>query len=344
MLVHRPMRTVNPRSRPVLGPMSAAALLLWLSACASGGPSRPSTASESPLKADAAAAAAVTPVCGSTTPTSCDPPPPPPPEVIPTDTKRTPLPYGWHMPSATRRDPGVSWHTAGDIVRASDATSMVMSAAPVPAAFRPEQEPATLSGLLASSSEDPEPAPTAQTVALVAPSSEASSISALIEPKPSFSIAAPVTAERKEISVPADPARATEALVAYAAMATTLTSSKSPAAAAPVEAPTAKQTTPAAIIAAAPPADAPPVAEETLDRPEWIINVATFSSPEDAKRHVDQLTAAGFKATARQEIVRGRASYRVVIESLATEAAAQSALADLSTRHGFVSAWSMRKR
>ena len=342
MLVHRPLRTVLPTSHCVFGPTLAAALLL-LSACASDGPSRPSAASESPLKADAAAAAAVTPVCGSTTQPSCDPPPPPPPEVIPTDTKRTPLPYGWHMPSATRRfgDPGVSWRTAGDIVRASEASSMVMSAAPVPAAFRPEQQPATLSGLLAAPSEQEALAPTTQTVALVAPSSKGSSISALIEPTPSVSIAAPVNAQSKEISVPADTARATEALGAYAAMATSLTSSKAPAA---VAAPSAKPATPAEIIAAAaPPADAT-VVEETLDRPEWIINVATFSSPEDAKRHVDQLTAAGFKATARQETVRGRASYRVVIESLATEAAAQSALADLSTRHGFVSAWSMRKR
>lgn len=169
----------------------------------------------------------------------------------------------------------------------------------------------------------PEP-PTLQKVALVAPTAEPIVVPAT---------ASPATAEPAK-----DPAAA--ALVAYAALSTgsnlstTLSIPSVPTAAAE-PAPTATTTT----------TPAPAVAEEAaLDRPEWIINVATYSAADDAKRHVERLTANGFKATSRQETVRGRVSYRVVIESLPSEAAAQSALADLSTRTGNDAAWVMRKR
>lgn len=77
---------------------------------------------------------------------------------------------------------------------------------------------------------------------------------------------------------------------------------------------------------------------------EWIVNVATYVEPDMARHHAEQLIALGYQATVRPETVRGRSSYRVVIEGLPTEAAAQSAVADLGTRHGVRSAWAMRKR
>lgn len=89
------------------------------------------------------------------------------------------------------------------------------------------------------------------------------------------------------------------------------------------------------------PVVAPPPAS---DRAEWIVNVATYASPELAQQHAQQLVAQDFKATVRPETVRGRSSYRVVIEGIPSEAAAQSAVADLGTRWGVRSAWAMRKR
>jgi hypothetical protein len=77
---------------------------------------------------------------------------------------------------------------------------------------------------------------------------------------------------------------------------------------------------------------------------EWIVNVATYAAPELAQQHAQQLIAQNFQATVRDETVRGRSSYRVVIEGLGTEAAAQSAVADLGTKYGVRSAWAMRKR
>jgi hypothetical protein len=74
------------------------------------------------------------------------------------------------------------------------------------------------------------------------------------------------------------------------------------------------------------------------------VNVATYAAPEMAQQHAQQLIAQNFKANVRQETVRGRSSYRVVIEGLPTEAAAQAAVADLGTRWGVRSAWAMRKR
>ena len=115
---------------------------------------------------------------------------------------------------------------------------------------------------------------------------------------------------------------------------------------------TVTEPVPAAQVAYSPePTDAlPPAVEAPVappqegDRAEWIVNVATYASPELAQQHAQQLIAQNFKATVRPETVRGRSSYRVVIEGIPSEAAAQSAVADLGTRWGVRSAWAMRKR
>lgn len=80
------------------------------------------------------------------------------------------------------------------------------------------------------------------------------------------------------------------------------------------------------------------------DRAEWIVNVATYATPELAQQHAQLLVAENLDAAVRHEKVRGRSSYRVVIEGLPTEAAAQSAIADLGARYGVRSAWAMRKK
>ncbi|MCC2658658.1 MAG: hypothetical protein K0Q76_3766 [Panacagrimonas sp.] len=97
-----------------------------------------------------------------------------------------------------------------------------------------------------------------------------------------------------------------------------------------------------AAVAPAPIVEMPGAA--TGERAEWIVNVATYAAPESAQQHAQQLIAQNFDATVRHETVRGRSSYRVVIEGLTSEAAAQSAVADLGSKWGVRSAWAMRKR
>jgi cell division protein FtsN len=91
-------------------------------------------------------------------------------------------------------------------------------------------------------------------------------------------------------------------------------------------------------------APATPAAPDDVDRPEWIVNVATYADVDLARRHAQRLATEGFEAAVREEKVRGRSSYRVVIESLSTESAAQSALTHLADRDGERAAWVMRKR
>lgn len=85
---------------------------------------------------------------------------------------------------------------------------------------------------------------------------------------------------------------------------------------------------------------APPQATPPL---EWIINVETFPSLESAERQAEQLRSQNFLTDIRRETVRGRSSYRVVIEGLATEHAANSVLHMLVSRLGFRQAWVLRK-
>lgn len=100
----------------------------------------------------------------------------------------------------------------------------------------------------------------------------------------------------------------------------------------------------AAPVASAPVAELPGSNGSEGGGAEWIVNVATYAAPDLAQQHAQQLIAQNFNATVRHETVRGRSSYRVVIEGLNTEAAAQSAVADLGTKYGVRSAWAMRKR
>lgn len=347
MFVRRSLRFLVPSSSSSSSKLATAAFaaLLLVSGCAGDGGARPAAATEPAVAVSGASAtAAAAPncdavvadgaSCASTAEAS-------PPETTP----RGPAPYGWRLHRAPRRvggtPTGISWRTAGQSVNgitiasasSSDQqrTPMVMSAAPVPVSFQVESDgdAAPLAGLIPATATAPvaEPAtPAVQTVALVSPSTPA-------PPQESEATAVAATT--------ADPARASEALVAYASVATKpdpATANTTTMILSPTLSPSPSPSSPES--AAAAEQQAIPEAE----RPEWIINVATHANADDAKRHVDQLIAAGFKATARQETVRGRTSYRVVIERLPSETAAQSALADLNAKYGNGSAWSMRKR
>lgn len=86
-----------------------------------------------------------------------------------------------------------------------------------------------------------------------------------------------------------------------------------------------------------------PAGSEMQPHAEWIVNVAVHPTLESAQAQVQQLVAQGFNADVRQEMVRGRTSYRVVIEGIPTEVGAQAARADLESRFGLDSAWVLRK-
>ena len=325
MLVRHPMRSIFPTL------FVASPLALLLGACASDGPSRPDVASDLKPTVEAVEPAAPTSAPESKHGGEKDNPTTEVASALP------PAPYGWRLHRAPRRiGAGVSegsWRIAGDLgdLTVTDGMPIVVPAAPVSSSSRLEPLDA---------------APVAQTIALNAP---AASTRPLLDPAPS----AAVTEEAAAISMPADPGRASDALVAYAAAAKVAPVTKPttvvPAVAEPVAPTIAAPASPAAadvaaVTGAAAADAATPVEEEVIDRPEWIINVATHASYEDAQRHVEQLKSTGFMATVRQETVRGRASHRVVIESLPSEAAAKSALANLSKRYGIESAWVMRKR
>lgn len=301
MLVRHPLFVAMPLVLP----------LVLLGACASDGASRADVATEAPLPAERVepAAPAAPPESKQEDQDKDNPP-------VEFASAAPQAPYGWRLHRAPRRIGGGSegtWRIAGELSDMADGRPMVMPAAPT-----------TTSRL-----EPPDSAPVAQRVSLAAP---ATTTQPLLDPAPIGS----TSEEAAAISMPADPARASDALVAYAAAA-----KAAPAPKAAIADPAASG--PAADVAAAAAVE-PPVEPEVIDRPEWIINVAAHASMEDAQRHVEQLRSTGFKATVRQETVRGRASHRVVIESLPSEAAAKSALANLNKRYGIESAWVMRKR
>lgn len=77
---------------------------------------------------------------------------------------------------------------------------------------------------------------------------------------------------------------------------------------------------------------------------EWIVNVATHPSLEAAELQAAQLNQRNFRTSIRRETVRGRSSYRVVIEGLATEQAANTAVRTLGSEMGLRQAWVFRKR
>jgi hypothetical protein len=76
---------------------------------------------------------------------------------------------------------------------------------------------------------------------------------------------------------------------------------------------------------------------------EWIVNVQTYASSEAAEYVAAQLRERQILATVRPEIVRGRSSYRVVVEGLATEDDAKAVLRRVA-ENGARRAWILRKR
>jgi hypothetical protein len=76
---------------------------------------------------------------------------------------------------------------------------------------------------------------------------------------------------------------------------------------------------------------------------EWIINVETYASLESAEQQAAKLRAQNIQATIRNETVRGRSSYRVVVEGLATEIDAHAMRDRLVSTLGMRQAWVFRK-
>lgn len=88
------------------------------------------------------------------------------------------------------------------------------------------------------------------------------------------------------------------------------------------------------------PGSSPDLAPDT----EWLINVVSVSDPVDAERHRRRISAKGYRTSLRTELVRGRPSYRVVVDGLENAEAADSAVQLLSSQLGYTAAWILHKR
>lgn len=94
-----------------------------------------------------------------------------------------------------------------------------------------------------------------------------------------------------------------------------------------------------------PPASLPmDAAPPSLTGPEWIVNVTSVTDPAAARRHLEALNEAGYPATMRTEMVRGRASYRVIISGISNEQGARRTAQLLSSKMGYTTAWPLQKR
>jgi cell division septation protein DedD len=87
----------------------------------------------------------------------------------------------------------------------------------------------------------------------------------------------------------------------------------------------------------------PDVPADAESRGEWIINIDTYPSQETAELQAAKLRAQDIQASIRSETVRGRSSYRVVVEGLASEGDANAVRDRLVSTLGMRQAWVFRK-
>lgn len=91
------------------------------------------------------------------------------------------------------------------------------------------------------------------------------------------------------------------------------------------------------------PVIAPGLAPPASGNPEWIVNVMTVTDPKVANEHLAELARLGYPALLRQEVVRGHASYRIVINGIGSEQGARRT-AQLLAGKGYPGAWPLQKR
>lgn len=88
----------------------------------------------------------------------------------------------------------------------------------------------------------------------------------------------------------------------------------------------------------------PASAATAFPETEWLINVVSVSDPIEAERHRRRISEKGYRTSLRTELVRGRPSYRVVVDGLDNADAADSAVQLLSSKLGYTTAWILHKR
>lgn len=87
----------------------------------------------------------------------------------------------------------------------------------------------------------------------------------------------------------------------------------------------------------------PATAPQAAGNPEWIVNVMTLTDPKLANDHLTELARLGYPAQLRQETVRGRVSYRLVVGGIGSEQGARRT-AQLLAGKGYPGAWPLQKR
>jgi len=88
----------------------------------------------------------------------------------------------------------------------------------------------------------------------------------------------------------------------------------------------------------------PPPAPPSRSPERWIVNVASFADPADAKAMAQRLRGGGFEVALREDLVRGAPSFRTVISGLENEEAAKKVVERLDREYGYRSAWALRSR
>lgn len=223
----------------------------------------------------------------------------------------------------------------------------VVTPPPVAAADRPALEAPVVA--------PPPPVPATEPAMAVAP--PAASVSVVVPD------AAPVVAEPAAASVAAATESPAVTEVAPPPVVVEAAPAQPPAAAPPVQtavepttppppadaasAATAVTATPAPPPVSAAPVVAKPEGDGAMAAgtgPEWIVNVMTVTDPEVANRHLKTLVDAGYPAVLRQETVRGRGSYRIIIGGIANEVGARRVADLLVSKMGYAAAWPLQKR
>lgn len=80
------------------------------------------------------------------------------------------------------------------------------------------------------------------------------------------------------------------------------------------------------------------------DRPEWLVNVDSFSEESKAKSLLSVLEKDGYHARILTEAASGSPSYRVVIEGISSESSADAIVDQLGSRYTLTSAWVLRTK
>jgi cell division septation protein DedD len=78
---------------------------------------------------------------------------------------------------------------------------------------------------------------------------------------------------------------------------------------------------------------------EATSSPQWVVEVASFSDPEDAQNLLTKLEGEGLPAYLAEVTVRGREWHRVTVGSYYKESQAREMMDKIGSRFGIKDSW-----